>query len=191
MHEFLSNREILRKIFHTLTCIFPLSLYYYGKDVCLLYFFLAGLSFIFFDIARQKSSRIKSIYNYFFSIVTRDYEHKGLTSASYICFSIICVTFFFNEKIAIVSLLIVGLSDPLASLCGAYFGKLKIYDKSLEGSITFFLVSAVILMSFSFSYLEVIIVALLCTTVELFSNKIKLDDNLLIPFTASITLFFL
>ena len=34
----------------------------------------------------------------------------------------------FNEKIAVVSLLIMSLSDPFASLSGSYFGKLKIYQ---------------------------------------------------------------
>ena len=147
--------------------------------------------FISFDIARQRNSQIRSVYNHFFSIVTRDYEQEGLTSAFYICLSIMFVTFSFNERIAVVSLLIMSLSDPFASFCGVYFGKFKIYNKSLEGSIAFFLVSSIILMSFSFSYLETIIVSLLCTIMELFSNKIKLDDNFLIPFTASATLFFL
>ena len=191
MYELLSKREILRKTLHLLTSVFPILLYYYGKEACSLYFFLAGILFIFFDIARQINSQIKSIYNYFFSIITRDYEQEGLTSAFYICLAIILVTFLFDERIAIASLLIMSLSDPFAYFFGLYFGKFKIYDKSLEGSITFFFVSSSILIFFGFPYFEVIIVSLFCAVVELFSNKINLDDNLLIPFTASVTLSFL
>ena len=191
MHEFSFNREILRKLFHLLTCIFPVFLYYYGKETCFPYFFICGVLFISFDIARQKNNQIRLIYNYFFSIVTRSCEEKGLTSASYICLSIILITFLFDGKIAIVSLLIMSLSDPFASLFGRYFGKFKIHDKSLEGSITFFLVSCIILISFNFSYLETIVVSLFCAIIELLSNKIKIDDNLLIPATASGVLFFL
>ena len=123
------------------------------------------------------------------SILTRDYEQRKLTGASYVCFSVIFVTFFFDERIAIASLLIMSIADPCASLFGQYFGQFKIYTKTLEGSIIFFIVSSAILISFSISYMEVIIVSLICTIAELFSEKIKIDDNFLIPTIGSMTLF--
>ena len=191
MYELLFKGEIIRKLFHVFTCIFPLLLYYYGTEICSPYFFLCGLLFISFDIARQSNHKIRLIFDYFFSKMTRDYEEKGLTGASYACFSIILITFLFDAKIAIVSLLIMSLSDPIASLFGYYFGCFKIYNKSLEGSIAFFFVSSIVLISFDFSYLEVIVASLFCAIIELLSNKIKIDDNLLIPATGSGVLFFL
>jgi len=185
------HREILRKLFHLSTCIFPFLLYRYGKEVCFPYFFIFLISFILFDIGRQKSTFISSVYNYFFSILTRDYEQERLTGASYVCFSVIFVTFFFDEKIAIVSLLMMSIADPCASLFGQYFGRFKIYTKTLEGSIAFFIISGSILIFFSIPYIEVIMVSLICTIVELFSKKIKIDDNFLIPLAGSMTLFFL
>jgi len=182
-------REILRKLFHLSTCIFPFLLYSYGKEACFPYFLIFLVSFVLFDIGRQKSIFISSVYNYFFSILTRDYEQRKLTGASYVCFSVIVVTFFFDEKIAIASLLIMSIADPCASLFGQYFGQFKIHTKTLEGSIIFFIVSSAILISFSISYMEVIIVSLICTIAELFSEKIKIDDNFLIPVIGSMTLF--
>ena len=191
MYKLAFKREILRKLIHLSTLFFPLFLYCYGKQKCLPYFLLCGILFISFDICRQKSNLIKSIYNYFFSTITRNHEDKGLTGASYVFLSVILITFIFDKNIAIVSLLIMIFPDASASLFGRYFGNFKIYDKSLEGSLVFFIVSCIILIFFSFPYLESIVVALFCTTVELLSNKIKIDDNFLIPFTASVTIFFL
>ena len=82
-------------------------------------------------------------------------------------------------------------SDPCASLFGQCFGQLKLSSKTLEGSIVFFIVSSLILMFFSIPYANIIIVSLACSIVELFSKKIKIDDNLLIPVTGSVILFFL
>ena len=191
MNELLLNREILRKLSHASTCIFPMLLYYYGKESCLPYFFLCGILFISFDIGRQRNQTLNSIYNYFFSILTRDCEYKRITSASYMCLSIMLVTFIFDARIAIVSLSIMSLSDPCATLFGRYFGHFRIYTKSLEGSIAFFLITSCILIFFSFSYSKVILVSLFCSMVELFSNQIHIDDNFLIPCMASTMLFFL
>ena len=165
--------EILRKLFHISTCIFPLSLYYYGKEVCFPYFFICLISFILFDLGRQKSTFLNSVYSYFFSTLTRDYEYNKITSASYICFSILIITLIFDTKIAVVSLLIMSFADPCASLFGQRFGRFKLWTKTLEGSITFFIVSSLILIFFSVSYTNVIIVSLVCTIMELFSKKIK------------------
>ena len=183
--------EILRKLFHISTCIFPLSLYYYGKEVCLPYFFICLISFLLFDIGRQKSVFLNSFFNYFFSKLTRDYEDERLTGASYICFSILLITLIFETKIAVVSLLIMSFADPCASLFGQSFGRFKLYDKTLEGSIAFFIATSLTLMFFSIPYANIIIVSLACSIVELFSKKIKIDDNLLIPVTGSVILFFL
>ena len=183
--------EILRKLFHISTCIFPFSLYYYGKEVCLPYFFICLIAFVIFDIGRQRSVFINLIFNYFFSAIIRNYEKKKITSASYICVSILIITLIFDTKIAVVSLFIMSFADPCASLFGQCFGQVQLSTKTLEGSIVFFIVSSSILMFFSIPYLNVIIVSLVCTIIELFSDKIKIDDNLLIPVAGSVALFWL
>ena len=82
-------------------------------------------------------------------------------------------------------------ADPCASLAGHYFGQFKIYTKTLEGSIAFFIIASTILIFFSTPYIDVIIVSSICTIAELFSKKIKIDDNFLIPVIGAILLFLL
>ena len=187
--EFSYKREILRKFFHLSTCVFSLMLLYFGKKICIPVFLSLGIVFFTLDFLRLKNKHIERLYNIFFGIVTKDYEEKQLTSASYVFLSLIIVAIVFEVKIASAALLIMSLSDPIASLIGRAYGKFYIFDKTLEGSIAFFIVSVMILLSFDFSSGAILSVAVLCTLIELFSNKIHIDDNLSVPIIASTLLF--
>ena len=187
--DFSYKREILRKVFHLSTCVFALMLLYFGKTICIPVFLSLAIIFFVLDFLRLKNRHIQKLYNIFFGIVTKHYEEKQLTSASYVFLSLIIVAIVFEVQIASAALLIMSLSDPIASLVGRAYGKFNILDKSLEGSIAFFIVSSMILLAFNFSSEKVLYVAILCTLVELFSNRLHVDDNLSVPITASILLF--
>ena len=187
--EFSYKREILRKILHLSTCVFALMLLYFGKKICIPVFLSLAIIFFTLDFLRLKNKHIQRLYNNFFGIVTKHYEEIHFTSASYVFLSLIIVAIVFEVRIASAALLIMSLSDPIASIIGRAYGKFYIFDKSLEGSITFFIVSVMILLSFDFSSDVILSVAALCTLIELFSNKIHIDDNLSVPIAASVILF--
>ena len=190
MNHFSFQRELLRKSLHVVVIIFPLLLLEFGKVVCLPYFLIIALSFIVLDISRLKFKQVKKLYDKCFSIITKDYEQAKLTSASYVFLSLLITTFLFNEPIAASGLIIMILADPMASLFGRVFGNFKLVgNKTIEGSIAFFIAASIVLLSLGFSAYHVIIVALGSTSIELFSQKIKVDDNLLIPLVSSGLLF--
>ena len=82
-----------------------------------------------------------------------------------------------------------SISDPIAAIVGRWVGQLKIYNKTLEGAIAFFIATSIILINFDFSSIQIVVVALVCCIVELFSTKFtRFDDNFLIPIVASLTL---
>ena len=187
--DFSYKREILRKLFHLSTCIFALMLLYFGKNICIPIFLSIAIIFFTLDFLRLKNRRIQKLYNIFFGIVTKNYEENQITSASYVFLSLIIVTIIFEVQIASSALLIMSLSDPIASLIGRAYGEFHIFGKSLEGSIAFFIVSLVILYSFNFPSDTVLYVSVLSTLVELFSDRFHVDDNLSVPITVSILLF--
>jgi len=187
--EFSYKREVLRKFFHLSTCVFALMLLYFGKTICIPIFLFLAIIFFALDFLRLKNKHIQRLYNIFFGIVTKHYEERQLTSASYVFLSLIIVAIVFEVRIASSALLIMSLSDPIASLVGRAYGRFYIFDKSLEGSIAFFIVSVMVLLSFNFSSDVILCVATLCTLIELFSNKMHIDDNLSVPITASVLLF--
>ena len=192
MNQFSLRREFLRKILHIIVLVFPLLLLEFGKSICLPYFLVISILFILFDIFRIKSSAVKIFYDRYFSIVTKKYEIDKLTSASYVFLSIMIVVFLFDEVSAAAALTIMILSDPVASLVGRVFGNLKLIgNKTLEGSLAFFISSIIILLLYNFEVFEVLFVSVGATLIELFSKKIRIDDNFLIPLVSATLLFVL
>ena len=163
-------------------------LLYLDRSICLPIFFLSGLTFILLDIGRIKNENIKKIYSIFFSSITKQTEYQSLTGASYTFIGLMIVSVFFPSKIAAIAVIIMSISDGLASLIGFRFGYIKILDKSLEGSLVFFISTCIILIFFGYTSINVVIIALCCTIIELISSKVKVDDNLLIQISAAIIL---
>lgn len=97
---------------------------------------------------------------------------------------------FFTKDISLISILVLTISDPLATVLGVNFGKKSIFeDKTLIGTISFFL-SSLLILSFYRPLPVSILTAGLSAFFELFGNEI-LDDNLIIPLVvgASLSLF--
>ena len=138
------------------------------------------------DIFRLKYKQIQLLYDRYFGSVTKNYERNNLTSASYVFLSLLITVSLFDEGIASAALMIMILSDPIASVIGIIFGTfILVGEKTLEGSITFFIITAIVLISFKFTSFQVILVALGATLIELFSKEVNIDDNLLIPLVSA------
>ena len=71
------------------------------------------------------------IYYKLFTIVTRPHEKNKLSGASWVFIASAVTTVLFNEKIAIISLLTMSLSDSAAAIIGIRYGSTKLYNKSL------------------------------------------------------------
>ena len=135
-----SKQEYLRKIIHLLISFFGLFLLIYDIKYCLPIFLLISSSFILLDFLRINNNSLNIYYHKFFGFVTRSIEKNKMTSASYAFLSIIIVTIFFNTRIAACSIMILSISDVIASYVGVKFGKFKLLDnKTLEGSFAFFI----------------------------------------------------
>ena len=106
--------------------------------------------------------------------------------ASYVFLSSCIVISLFSKEIAIVTLLIMSISDSLAALIGKKYGKIKFQDKTLEGSITFFLSSMVIILFFPNIDLFAGIFSVIITTLIESSKIFNIDDNLTVPLSFSI-----
>jgi len=184
-----SKQECFRKIIHLLIFFFGLSLLVFDIKYCLPTFLLIASSFILLDFLRINNNSLNIYYHKFFGFVTRSIEKDRMTSASYAFFSIIIVVLFFDTTIAACSIMILSISDVIASYVGVKIGKFELFNhKTLEGSISFFISAAIVLLFFNFTSYQVILVSFGCTTMELLASRIKIDDNLGIPVIAAILL---
>ena len=159
--------------------IIPIFLLFYGRELTLLYLLPITIFFLVLDILRIRSKNFKSLYNYFFISITRKNESKKLTGASYVFLSSLIIIYFFPENIAAISLFIMVISDTVAAIFGRIYGTIKIRNKTLEGSLAFFMSSfIIILFAIDINLFLATISILIATFTELYS---PFDDNLSVP----------
>ncbi|MFO7675440.1 MAG: phosphatidate cytidylyltransferase [bacterium] len=106
----------------------------------------ATIAFLAIDYARLHLSPFRSIFIVLFGSLLRRREHKSLTGGSYLMLaSLVCMVAFGGGSfgtsveqgsgvfIAAISFLAVG--DTLAAIVGLSFGRLRIFRKTLEGTL--------------------------------------------------------
>ena len=75
----------------------------------------------------------------------------------------------------------------LSLIIGKRWGKNKIFNKSFEGSLAFFLISSIIgLLFLEINILGLLIVSIILTFSELIPSPI--NDNIIVPFSAASTI---
>lgn len=188
--------EYNRKMFHMLIMIFPL-IYILISKLWMILICLPILGVILYlDITRHYEYKVRNFIDTFFKKFIRVEESSGsfnLSGASYMIFGVFLSTVLFSKELAIASMMILAIADCVAALVGVNVGRYMINQKSLEGSIAFFMISVVVsilcyfFIGLNSSILTILIASFVTTIVELYSKQIKINDNLLIPLVYGIT----
>ncbi|MFQ5584171.1 MAG: hypothetical protein ACE5GL_07035, partial [Calditrichia bacterium] len=147
----------------------------------------AGALFLLFDLWRKRTGWWQhNFYRIFGRLLKSSEKEGGITGVTMFLITAAVISFIFPQKTAAAALLILTFADPLASLSGGIFPVKKIRgEKSLIGSLTFFLTSLLILsLFFRQSILYLSLVALSVTVAESFAAD-KLE-NFIIGATAAI-----
>ena len=182
------NQEVYRKCIHMSSSIIAILLWILGKDVFLPFIMSATIFFLIIDYLRIYIRTLEKFYSTLFGSVTRHYEYHRFSGASWVFIGSAATIFLFNEKVAIISLLVMSLSDSAAAIIGIKYGRTYLFNKSLEGSSAFFITSSIIIISLSPALFIVNIIAVLTSVViELLSTPV-LNDNLFIPVATGIIL---
>ena len=190
--------EFYRKSIHLLGLIFPIFYHFSKKNTMIvLIITLLVISFIF-DKIRVKFNLLN--YKFFKKIglsqIYRIHEQKSYSALTFAFVGMLICLLISSKPVFNLAISILILSDTNAAIIGKLFGKTKINDKSLEGSIAFFATSCVIscaitiIYEFNYKFLLISFLAsFFSTIVELYSKNSKLNDNMTIPITVSITMY--
>lgn len=189
--------EIKRQFVHSLG-IFLIFLLFLGREMASLLTFLGIVLLIFFAEYRRCELKLKDIFK--LKIVEKLEEHsenfiKGherpeelpLNGAITFLIGSFFAFVLFPSYIAAASIAVLALGDSISTLIGKYYGKNKIpynKNKSIEGSLAFFLISLMALLFF-INPLNSFFVAIIATFVE---SLPKLDDNITIPIAVGIAM---
>ena len=181
--------EIARKTIHLASLSIPLIYSLISRELVLLILIPLFTGFFVVDVLKNFIAPVARWYHKTFDAMLRSHELKSeslhLNGATYMMMAALLLVLFFPKLIAITAFTIVAVSDTIAAVIGKSFGKHKFGEKSIEGSLAFF-VSAVLLVAL-FPRLNIfigIIMAAAATLTEAYSGRIgkfKIDDNLSIP----------
>jgi dolichol kinase len=151
---------------------------------------------IYLDISRHYNKKIKEAIEKFlgkFLRLEESSDYLSLTGSSYMALGLLVSSVFFPQGLAITSWFVLIISDCFAALIGMKFGQPLFNGKSYAGMITFFVSTVFIsIMSYftigySTTFFIILISSFLTTLVEFFSEQIKINDNLSIPLTYSLS----
>ena len=186
----LTGVEIKRKVVHLATLVIPIGYALTSEKTVILFLVPFFLALLWVDLLRHFHSGMASLFQkYFFRRVLREEEKSTFMSSTYFIFSTILTILLFPKSIAIVSILILILSDTAAALVGKWIGRVKIFGKTLEGSMAFLLISLLIVWIYpNLNRFSGSLAALGTTLIEVL--PIKLSDNLTIPLVAGAIMFF-
>lgn len=186
--------EILRKLYRCLGLIFPILYLFYSKNIILIILGVISAIFVIFEILRFKFSIITKKYFKYLSAIAKEREKKNISGTTYVLISELLTVILFEKSIAITAIFFLILGDAASSLIGKY-GRIKIWNKTLEGSISCFIVCFIVGMILLKNIYIVFFGALAATLIELIPIYIKinkkkfyLDDNLSIGLVSGLVM---
>ena len=191
------KQEFYRKIIHVSSLWIPLLIYFVDAKAAIYAFCVLLFGDLFLEYGNYKKWKwARKTFGLIFYRIMRDAERKKdvfqPTGGMYVLLATILCLILFSKEVAIVSLTVMLVSDTCAALFGRVYGMRKIIKhKSTEGVLAF-LVSALLVMvatNFIVPVTYASIVACICATlVEMFDEKVKIDDNVSIPLVVGIIL---
>ena len=193
--------EIVRKLWHSINGIIIAACYQFGilsKDHLILLLSAVLAVWLSIEYLRSRNSQINRACIKVMLPIIRKKEMNNISGVPFYLLGCLFVLVFFNQTIAILSILYLAIGDSIASLCGRKWGSLG--PKFINGKSYVGLVSAVIACTItSYFYLKnytsfteherlwvCSIGGIIGGVAELIS---LIDDNLFIPIFSGFSLF--
>ncbi len=161
--------ELKRKTLHLSGLLIPLSYYYLGKELTLIFIAIALIAFFIIEPFRTSRKLGKDIvegirpfiapeiYNFLnesiekidkkIREIAREEENICIGAHVYFAIASLIVIILFPMYIAIAAISVATLGDAVAALIGKSLGKHRFKNgKSIEGSLSFFVVALILLL---------------------------------------------
>lgn len=194
------KKELYRKSIHLSSLWIPLFIYFVHPGVSIVFFSLlfVGNAIIEYGNYKKYPWARRTFGSLFFRMLRNKETTHGkfqVSGSLYVLLAAIACTLLFPQPVAVISLSVMLISDTSAALFGKAYGTRKLYkNKSLEGTVAFFLSALIVNMLcepiYHFTYAGVIACAA-ASFAEMFEDKLEVDDNLSIPLVVGTVLVIL
>ncbi|MEI6692425.1 MAG: diacylglycerol/polyprenol kinase family protein [Chlorobium sp.] len=184
--------EVARKTIHLSSLSIPVIYYFITREIALMLLVPIFAGFFLVDLLKNFYPPVTKWYHSTFDAMLRSHELEKkpyLNGATYITMGALFLVLFFPKIIVVATFSMVSVSDTFAAIIGKAFGKHRFGQKSVEGSIAFFL-SALIIVAVvpELNIVIGLVMAVTATVTEAFIVNIgefKVDDNLSIPLVSA------
>ena len=194
------KKELYRKSIHLSSLWIPLFIYFVHPGVSIVFFSLLFVGNVLIEYGNYKKYpwARRTFGSLFFRMLRNKETTHGkfqVSGSLYVLLAAIACTLLFPQPVAVISLSVMLISDTSAALFGKAYGTRKLYkNKSLEGTVAFFLSALIVNMLcepiYHFTYAGVIACAA-ASFAEMFEDKLEVDDNLSIPLVVGTVLVIL
>jgi acyl phosphate:glycerol-3-phosphate acyltransferase len=139
------NRVALRGLAHLLVGSVCASFIWLAPHWAAVAFLaVAAGFFLLLDAARLKNYRVYNYFLFLFRPFLRETEQKRLSGAFYLTAGCLITALIFSRPLAGTAVLFLTFGDLSATLIGSLKGRIKLWGKSLEGSLACLIVCALI-----------------------------------------------
>ncbi len=193
------KNEVYRKGIHLSSSVIPFTYIFLSRQVEIIILVLIVSELILIDILRSKNENFSRFYLKFLGPILRGHEidkNKYLfTGGTYLVMAFLICTIIFPKPVAVTSMFVAVFCDSMAAIVGKNLGKHFISNKTLEGSVAFFLTGIIIILltpKFTDAVTEYylgFIAVFLSSVFELI--PIKIDDNISTPLFFGLVYFVL
>lgn len=194
------KKELYRKSIHLSSLWIPLFIYFVHPGVSIVFFSLLFVGNVLIEYGNYKKYpwARRTFGSLFFRMLRNKETTHGkfqVSGSLYVLLAAIACTLLFPQPVAVISLSVMLISDTSAALFGKAYGTRKLNkNKSLEGTVAFFLSALIVNMLcepiYHFTYAGVIACAA-ASFAEMFEDKLEVDDNLSIPLVVGTVLVIL
>lgn len=188
--------ELARKSVHFTSALCPIIYAFISWKLMMILVTPVIAIVVALDLGRYRVAWINALFAYCFGHMLREREHRTLSGATYVMLSVGICILLFPKPIAIAALLMMSVSDALASLVGMKAGGPRwIGDKSVAGSAAFFIsaiaISWICLPDAKLAGLAGAAFATFAEATPLTCGKHIADDNLVVPLSAGAVMWLL
>lgn len=192
-------QEMYRKGIHLLSIMIPIFYTYIDQRTALLILVPSALLSAAIDLLARHNEKAREILFAVVGKMLREHELKKglrLNGGTGVLISACLCILIFPKIVMITAFMILIISDIFAALVGRKYGKIKFFNKSLEGSLAFALSAIAVVEAVGLNYFAPwiffvfgYVAAVVAAVAEAASDHLVVDDNISIPFSAGAVLW--
>lgn len=179
------SSELARKTIHLSSLSIPLLLFWLPQETGRQIILIAALVMLAIDVVRLQVARVRTVFYFLFGRILREHERFNLLGSTYVLLAALICDYAFVKPVAVTSLGFLVVGDTMAALVGRRWGRIRILDKSLEGTLACLVSCLAIGYLYPGDDLRPLAIWAGAITATLFELlPIPLDDNMRIPLAA-------